>query len=97
MTQDNPYKPPQKSKEESSDQQNVGVGRRIFAHAIAFVGAALIFVGVLIATVGIPTLISQEIAASGEWVGALSELGVLVGLICAILSYRATLKVKSSP
>jgi len=81
----------------SDQQQDVGVGRRLFAHAIAFVGAALMFVGGFLATIGIPTLLSQEIAASGEWIKALSVLGVLVGLLCAILSYRATLKAEARP
>ena len=96
MAQDNPYKPPARSKEESeqenSHQQNVRVGRRIFAHSIAFVGAVLIFIGGFIATFVIPTLISQKIASSRQWVTSLGVLGVLVGLLCAILSYRATLK-----
>ena len=94
MAEDNPYKPPKK---DSDQQQDVGVGRRLFAHAIAFVGAALMFVGGFLATIGIPTLLSQEIAASGEWIKALSVLGVLVGLLCAILSYRATLEAEASP
>jgi len=55
------------------------------------------FVGGFLATIGIPTLLSQEIAASGEWIKALSVLGVLVGLLCAILSYRATLKAEARP
>ena len=91
MAQDNPYKPPVRSKEESSHQRNIGVGRRVYAHAIAIVGAVLIFVGGFLATFGV-TLISQEIASSRQWVTALAVLGVLVGLLCAILSYRATLK-----
>jgi len=95
MIEDNPYKPLKTSGAESNDRQGVGVGRRIFAHFVALVGAVLIFVGGFFVVVGAAGLISLGSVARSQWGTTVNVLGVLVGLACAIQSYRATLKAQT--
>ena len=95
MIEDNPYKPPKTSGAESNHWQGVGVGRRIFAHFVALVGAVLIFVGGFFVVVGAAGVILRGSGLSSQWGTAVGVLGMLVGLECAIQSYRATLKAQT--
>ncbi len=92
MAQNNPYESPNEGDNVVLAKNKSGLGKSIYVHSVALLGALLIFVGGFLATVGIPTMVSQELASSGLWVTILLVLGVLVGLVCAFLSYRATLR-----
>ncbi len=97
MVQDNPYESPNEGGQDISPKDKTGIGRSVYVHTVALLGALLVFVGGFLATVGIPTMVSQELASSGLWVTILLVLGILVGLVCAFLSYRATLRTHAKP
>ena len=68
------------------------VAGHIYVHLVAFFGACVALVGGFAAAFVVPTMLSQTLASSRAWVTALLITGVVVGLLCAVLSYRATLR-----
>ena len=91
MTENNPYQTPAEPGA-IPEKQKSGAGRAIYVHSVAMIGALLIFAGGFLAVFVIPTMLSNELASSRQWVTLLLALGVIFGLVCAVLSYRATLK-----
>ena len=78
--------------QEQSGSQKQTAGRTMYVHAVAMLGALVAFIGGFGAAFVLPTMFSQTLASSRQWVTTLLAAGVIVGLLCAALSYRATLR-----
>lgn len=89
--QDQPYQSPE-SHTNAEEQQKTSVGRVMYVHSIAILGSLVAFVGGFGGAFVIPTMLSQDLAASRRGVTILLVVAVAVGLLCAVLSYRATLR-----
>ena len=66
--------------------------RTLYVHCVALFGGFVAFIGGFGAAFVLPTMISQTLASSRMWVTILLVFGLLAGLLCAVLSYRATLR-----
>ena len=92
MSQDNPYESPNDGGGEDQPRQKTGAGSSLYVHSVASLGALIVFAGGFLAAFVIPTMVSEELASSRQWVTILLILAIAIGLVCAFLSYRGTLK-----